>query len=138
MLRPVVLGNESAGTPSNRFRVRLSGPVEIDVLSRSILSNGTRLPLRPLELGLLTFLAEHPNETFSRGELLEHIWGASRRPGPRTVDVHVRWLRQKLATLPRGGSLLVTVRGIGYRWEPSNVNEPITRRERIVDQPAGQ
>ena len=129
----MTLPHQGPREPLDAYIVALSGPVEVDLLSRSIVAEPVRVRLRPLELRLLTFLASHPNETFSRSDLLSRVWGPDCGAGPRTVDVHVLWLRRKLSQLPDHERWLVTVRGIGYRWQPTNVNGPITVRERVVD-----
>jgi DNA-binding response OmpR family regulator len=61
------------------------------------------------------FLAEQPGRVFSRFDLLEKIWGSSQFRDPRTVDVHVRHLREKLERDASKPELILTVRGVGYR-----------------------
>ena len=68
----------------------------------------------PKELELLYFLASSPNQVFTREQLLDNIWGYEYVGDTRTVDVHIRTLRQKLGVY---GSLIETVRGVGYRLE---------------------
>jgi two-component system, OmpR family, response regulator len=78
------------------------------------LLDGVPLKLTRREFDLLRFLAEHPRRVFSRSHLLQAVWGYDFAGGGRTVDVHVRRLRQKLGT--RGPSIS-TVRGVGYRLD---------------------
>ena len=78
------------------------------------LLDGVPLNLTRREFDLLCFLAEHPRRVFSRSHLLQAVWGYDFAGGGRTVDVHVRRLRQKLGT--RGPSIS-TVRGVGYRLD---------------------
>ena len=67
----------------------------------------------------MRFLAEQPGHVFSRLDLLEKIWGSSQFRDPRTVDVHVRHLREKLERDPSKPELILTVRGVGYRLRES-------------------
>ena len=77
---------------------------------------GTRqLSLRPKEFDLLYFLASHPNVVHSRKVLLQRVWGYDYPIDTRTVDVHVRWLRQKIEQDPQAPARIETVRGFGYR-----------------------
>jgi len=94
----------------------VDGPVEPDTVrldgrSRSVHRRGEEIPLCRREFDLLLYLAEHPGQVFSHGQLLNAVWGDI-FTGPRTVDVHIRRLRQKL-----GGRqpVITTVRGVGYR-----------------------
>ena len=97
---------------------RLSfGHVEIDVAARQVTVKGNHATLTAREFDLLLFLASHPRHTFSRGELLEQVWGYSF--GDRsTVTVHVRRLREKVEPVPSRPIHVVTVWGVGYRLDP--------------------
>jgi two-component system OmpR family response regulator len=75
------------------------------------------LELSPKEYDLLVFLARNKGLVFSREQLLEKVWGYDFAGDTRTVDVHIRWLRQKLETDPAHPQHLVTVRGTGYKLE---------------------
>ena len=66
---------------------------------------------------LLVFLARHPGSALSRDLLLERVWGWDYGGGSRTVDVHVRWLREKVEADPANPERIVTVRGVGYCFE---------------------
>jgi DNA-binding response OmpR family regulator len=79
---------------------------------------GAIVHLRPKEFGLLATLAAHPGRAYTRRELLDRVWGSGHGSGPRTVDVHVRWLRSKIEPDPEHPLHLVTVRGVGYRLDP--------------------
>jgi DNA-binding winged helix-turn-helix (wHTH) protein len=65
-----------------------------------------------------TLLAAHPGRAFTRQQLLDRVWGPGHVGDPRTVDVHVRWLRAKVERDPERPAHLVTVRGVGYRLDP--------------------
>jgi DNA-binding response OmpR family regulator len=77
----------------------------------------TLLRLKPKEFDLLVFLARHRGIVLSRDLILERVWDWEYDGGSRTVDVHVRWLREKIERDPAHPSRIVTVRGIGYRFE---------------------
>ncbi len=78
-----------------------------------------RLTLSPRAFGLLTFLTENPDRVFSRQTLLDRVWGPDCAVTERTVDVHVRWIRQELEDDPSNPVLLLTVRGLGYKYRPA-------------------
>jgi two-component system OmpR family response regulator len=93
------------------------GDVKIDV-ARHQAEKGTKiLELTPKEFDLLTFLAKNRGFVFSRDQLLEKVWGYDFAGDTRTVDVHVRWVREKIEDNPNEPRLLVTVRGVGYKLE---------------------
>ena len=91
------------------------GEIEIDPGRRRVLRAGREISLKPKEFDLLTFLARHADQVFSRDQLLDRVWGYGHVGDSRTVDVHVRWLREKLEPQPSQPRLLETVRGVGYR-----------------------
>jgi DNA-binding response OmpR family regulator len=73
------------------------------------------VPLATREFDLLAFMAENEGLVLSRQQLLDNVWGHGWYGDERTVDVHVRWLREKLERRPGRPSLLETIRGVGYR-----------------------
>ena len=77
---------------------------------------GKRLEMPPKELEVLYFLASHPNQVFTREQLLSQIWGFDFFGDSRTVDVHIKRLREKLADSEKYGWTLYTVRGVGYKF----------------------
>ena len=80
---------------------------------------GQNIFLTPTEFRLLRYLASHPNRPLSREALIEAVWGYEEIIGDyRTVDVHMRHLREKLEDDPANPRYLVTVRGLGYKFEP--------------------
>ena len=79
--------------------------------------DGAALELSPKEFDLLAFLARNSGLVFSRDQLLEKVWGYDYTGDTRTVDVHIRWLRQKIEADPAHPVRLVTVRGTGYKLE---------------------
>jgi DNA-binding response OmpR family regulator len=90
--------------------------LRIDVAKRSVEVRGTPVQLTYVEFELLRTLAAHPGRVYSRRMLLETLWGGSDYREPRTIDVHVRHLREKLELDPREPEYIFTVRGVGYRF----------------------
>jgi DNA-binding response OmpR family regulator len=95
----------------------ISGDLMIDLRRRQAFRGGEALELKPKELELLVFLMRNRGRAFTREQLLRDVWGYDFFGDSRTVDVHVRWLRQKIETEPAKPVRLVTVRGTGYRFE---------------------
>jgi DNA-binding response OmpR family regulator len=93
------------------------GDLVIDLDRRDVLVRGESVGLKPQEYELLLFLARHPRMALSRDLLLERVWGWDYGGGSRTVDVHVRWLREKIEDDPANPKRIVTVRGVGYCFE---------------------
>jgi two-component system OmpR family response regulator len=91
--------------------------LEIDPARHRATLSGTTLELTPKEFDLLAFLARNKGFVFNREQLLERVWGYDYAGDTRTVDVHIRWLRQKIETDPQKPGYLVTVRGTGYKME---------------------
>ncbi len=106
-----------AAAPSARGaeEVRL-GELEIDTVARTVRRGGHAVHLKPKEFELLAFLAQNRGRVFTRDQLLENVWGYEFDGDTRTVDVHVRWLREKIEETPSQPRLLETVRGVGYRF----------------------
>jgi DNA-binding response OmpR family regulator len=93
-----------------------AGDLEIDFERRSVTLGGKPVQLTYVEFEILAGLAASPGRVFTREMLLEHIWGDSTYRDPRTVDVHIRHLREKLEADPKDPAYLFTVRGVGYRF----------------------
>jgi len=89
----------------------------INLTRREVLLNDEPLQIKPKEYELLLFLAEHRRQMLSREFILERVWGWDFIGDSRTVDVHVRWLRQKIEADSSNPTRIVTVRGGGYRFE---------------------
>jgi DNA-binding response OmpR family regulator len=90
--------------------------VRIDLAKRTVEVSGAPVQLTYLEFELLRTLAANPGRVFSRRALLEALWGGSDYRDPRTIDVHVRHLREKIESDPSEPHYLFTVRGVGYRF----------------------
>jgi DNA-binding response OmpR family regulator len=89
----------------------------INLTRREVLLQGEPLQMKPKEYDLLVFLARNRGIVLSRDLILERVWGWDYDGGTRTVDVHVRWLREKVEPDPAHPVRIITVRGIGYRFE---------------------
>jgi DNA-binding response OmpR family regulator len=88
----------------------------IDLARRVVEVGGNRVQLTYVEFELLRILASHPGRVYSRRMLLEALWGGADYREPRTIDVHVRHLREKLEPDPAEPEYILTVRGVGYRF----------------------
>ncbi len=103
-----------AGAPAPCFK---AGDLEIDTARHKVSRGGVAVELSRMEFALLEFLARNQGQVFSRDHLLEKVWGYDFAGDTRTVDVHVSWLRHKIETDPAHPKHLVTVRGVGYKFE---------------------
>lgn len=103
-----------------------SGPVRLDRSSRRVWYEGREIELSHKEFDLLACLMHNSGIALSRDLLLERVWGDDFLGSNRTIDVHVRWLREKLEPDPANPVLIRTVRGIGYRFQDPSV-EPVER-----------
>ena len=88
----------------------------IDLARRSVEAHGVGVQLTYVEFELLRTLAAHPGRVYSRQSLLEALWGSADFRDPRTIDVHIRHLREKIEVDPREPEYIFTVRGVGYRF----------------------
>ena len=93
------------------------GPFVLDRLRHRVTAEGAEVVLTHMEFELLAFLMAHPGQALTREVLLDDVWGMAYAGDTRTVDVHIRTLRQKLGS---SGSLIATVRGVGYRLEDAH------------------
>jgi DNA-binding response OmpR family regulator len=100
------------------------GPFRLDGGARRVSMNERELELTSTEYNLLEFFLKHPGRAYSRDQLLEAVWGDQRFVTPRTVDVHVRRLREQIEEQPDDPKYLTTVRGFGYRFEDSERPAP--------------
>jgi len=112
LLRRAAIGSQEDG------RDVISGDgLTIDLARRTVEVRGALVGLTYVEFELLRTLAARPGRVFSRQALLESLWGDYAYREPRTIDVHVRHLREKLEADPREPELILTVRGVGYRFQ---------------------
>ncbi len=89
----------------------------LDMEAHRATINGTDLDLKPKEFELLAFLMANQGRAFTRDQLLDQVWSYEYVGDPRTVDVHVRWLRKKVEGDPGSPRRIITIRGVGYRFE---------------------
>jgi len=84
---------------------------------REVKLGETVLPLKPKEYELLVYMGQHKGQLLTRENILERVWGWDFVGDSRTVDVHIRWLREKIEPNPESPQRIITVRGAGYRFE---------------------
>lgn len=116
-IRAMLRRTKMVEKPLRKEMVYRVGNLEINIGRRQAILNGKLLDLTPKEFELLAFLAENKGLVFSRAQLLEKIWDYDYVGNTRTIDVHVRWLRQKIEATPGKPKRLITVRGGGYKLE---------------------
>jgi len=92
-----------------------AGDLRLDPPRHEVTKSGQPLPLSAMEFRLLEFFLRHRGRVYSRTQLLDQVWGQDRFVEPRTVDVHIRRLRGKIEDDARHPSLILTVRGLGYK-----------------------
>ena len=90
--------------------------MQIDLSRRQVKLRGERVTLTYVEFEILSALAHSPGRVFDRDTLLERVWGDSAYRDPRTIDVHIRHLREKIERDAKEPEYLFTVRGVGYRF----------------------
>jgi two-component system phosphate regulon response regulator PhoB len=111
-------------TAAEKRRKYIVGPLTIDVDGHHVFVSGKEIHLSVIEMRLLTYLVEHRGRLCSRDDLLEDVWGYKPDVSTRTVDTHIKRLRDKLGV---AGPLLETVRGVGYRL--SDTHAVVSNRE---------
>ena len=106
---------QEAPAPSREL---VAGPLRIDLPGRRVFGRGEEVELQPKLFDLLVYLARNRGTVLTRDQILHHVWGYDYAGDTRTVDVHIRWLREKIEEDPASPKLLQTVRGVGYalRW----------------------
>ena len=113
LIRDELTANGEAPSPDRMAY----GDLTIDLNRHEVSWQGEPLRLKPREYDLLIFLARNKGVALSRNLILERVWGWDFDGGSRTVDVHVRWLREKIEADPANPERIVTVRGVGYCFE---------------------
>jgi DNA-binding response OmpR family regulator len=115
-VRAVLRRSEMIGPKSAEEEPITSGELEIDFERRTVTLRDEQVRLTYVEFEILAALARAPGKVMSRESLLEQVWGDSAYRDPRTIDVHIRHLREKLESDARQPEYLFTVRGVGYRF----------------------
>lgn len=108
-----ILRRTKTSTTDDRIE---TGDLVVDAESHEVTVNGRKVDLKPREFALLHFLASNPGKVFTRDALLDRVWGPDAYVTPRTVDVHVSWLRKQLGEDGKEYDRIVTLRGIGYKF----------------------
>jgi DNA-binding response OmpR family regulator len=112
-----VLRRAALAQPEEGFEEAIHhGDLRIDFERRQVQVRDEAVRLTYVEFEVLAALARNPGRVFSRTMLLERVWGDSSYRDPRTIDVHIRHLREKLESEPKHPELILTVRGVGYRF----------------------
>ncbi len=110
-------GSRSGRQPWRRASILTSGDLHIDVDRREVRRGDREIELPTRLFDLLVYLVRNKGLVLTRDRLLQHVWGYDYAGDTRTVDVHMRWLREKLEDDPANPQLLLTVRGVGYRYK---------------------
>jgi two-component system response regulator RegX3 len=110
-------GGDGAGEPESGGAVLEAGPVRMDVDRHVVSVGGAEVALPLKEFDLLEYLLRNAGRVLTRGQLIDRVWGADYVGDTKTLDVHVKRLRAKVETDPSVPKHLVTVRGLGYKFE---------------------
>jgi DNA-binding response OmpR family regulator len=114
-VRALLRRSRGTRVPELEERVEI-GDLQLDATRRTVLMRGEEVGLTYVEFEILRYLASHPGRVTSRQMLLESLWGSAEYRDPRTIDVHVRHLREKLERAPHAPEYILTVRSVGYRF----------------------
>ena len=118
LLRRVRIDTEKASTsPYNTDHRIVMDNLVINLPRLEVILDDKVLALKPKEYELLLYLARHRGQVMSRDNILERVWGWDFGGGSRTVDVHIRWLRKKIEKDPANPARIITIHGVGYRFE---------------------
>ena len=110
--------NEERGNAnSSKSDKIVAGELEINLASHMVRLSGMPIEMKPREFSLLALLASNAGRAYRRDQILESLWGHAYIGDVRTVDVHVRWIREKIEDDPSRPTKIVTVRGVGYRFD---------------------
>lgn len=96
------------------------GSLRLDITAEKLLKNGREVELTPTEFALLKMFMENPGKTLKRNEMLNAVWGEDYFGDTKTLDVHIRRLREKIEDNPSQPEYIKTVWGSGYRWQPES------------------
>ncbi|MBX0327722.1 response regulator transcription factor [Oscillochloris sp. ZM17-4] len=114
-LRRPMLGSSPGAIPAPTGALTV-GDLWIDPVSHQATCGGRTLILKPRAFALLQFFMQHPGQVFSREQLLGQLWGEPFIGDPRTVDVHIRWIREQIEDDPSSPTRLRTIRNVGYQF----------------------
>ncbi|RJO61173.1 MAG: DNA-binding response regulator [Dehalococcoidia bacterium] len=117
MLRRRQMLNQESSASRDGVTIIKADSIEMDETRHSVLLKGKPLELTPKEFDLLAFLVKNSGQVFKREQLLDRVWGYDYAGDTRTVDVHISWLRQKIENDSQHPQHLITLRGVGYKFE---------------------
>jgi DNA-binding response OmpR family regulator len=117
LLRRVQMDKEAQGGEQPVQTTLVFDNLEVDERKHEIRLDGEALKLKPKEYDLLLHLVRHKGQVLPRSLILERVWGWDFAGGTRTVDVHIRWLREKIENDPTNPVRIITVHGVGYRFD---------------------
>ena len=112
-----ILRRTEAASASERPASYEKGPLRVDFANYEVFARGKNIKLTLKEFELLRFLTQNPNRVLSRDQLLDRVWGGDTFVTPRTVDVHIRRLRQAIEKDDRHPKWILTLRGVGYKFD---------------------
>lgn len=115
-VRGMLRRSRQAADGTNRGSVS-AGDLELDLNSHTVRRAGAPLELKPREYALLSLMMTNTGKAYTRHEILDRVWGQDYIGDTRTVDVHIRWLREKIEPDPGNPQRLITIRGVGYRFQ---------------------
>ncbi|QDX94849.1 DNA-binding response regulator [Brevibacillus laterosporus] len=98
------------------YQARIFGSLKVDYQAHSVMLHGIELTFTPRDLSLFLFLAQHPNQTFTREQLIEHVWGMDYEGSDRAVDLAVKRIRRTLQNWPTDEGEIRTIRRLGYQF----------------------
>ncbi len=107
----------ASDTTKEPGKVLKAGKLEVNISKHVVTLDGNLLELKPREFDLLALLVENAGRALTRDQILENIWGQDYYGDTRTVDVHIRWLREKIEGDPGSPKQIITIRGVGYRFD---------------------
>ena len=117
-VKAVLRRTHNQGAGQGGERPLQHGELSIDPSTRQVIVRGVEIELTATEFNLLWFMAKHPRQVFKRDQLLENVWGFSEYVDPSTVTVHIRRLREKIELDAGSPQWLLTVWGVGYKFDP--------------------
>lgn len=122
-VKAVLRRTQAGAAPANGGSLIKFDDLEIDPPTRQVKVRGEVVELTATEFNLLEFMAQHPRQVFSRDKLLDNVWGYTEYVDPSTVTVHIRRLREKIEVDPGKPKCLLTVWGVGYKFDPEGVSK---------------
>ena len=115
-LRREDLSGQSTPHPNTESSSLVAGDILVNLIGHEVQLDGKKISMRPREFDLLEYLIRHDGQALTREMILESVWGYSYPGTTRTVDVHIRWLREKLEKNPAKPVRILTIRSLGYKF----------------------